>query len=103
MKIKLEKMIQPIMALIATLTLCLVMAAFFVNEINTQEYTLIVDLKDDADPFETIPSLLKEEKVTKISTIDAKKNQYRVSIHSKKEKKNILKWLLGIDTVEDAK
>ena len=96
-----KKWYQPIMALVASLALISVVFTIFLNE-SREEHVIVVDLKDSADPFEVFPQLLPGQ-ITEVREIDRSKNEYRIKVKSRQKKQSLLDWLLGTNSVENAR
>ena len=96
-----KKWHQPLMAAFAALVLMFVVGTIVVNE-TREEHVIVVDLQDNADPFEVIPQLLPGQ-ITEVREIDRQKNEYRIKVKSRYKKKSLLDWLLGTKSVENAR
>ncbi len=96
-------MSEKLMAIIAITLLIGVCSIAVYTETGNKNEEIIIDLKDKVDPFESIPKILPSENITSIREVNKYTNEYRVVIKTKKERKSLLKWILGNKNVEDAR
>lgn len=97
-------MIDKILAGIAAIMLCLVLAIIGYNEFSKSYVTVIVSLKDNQDPFVAIQYLVPaDSQITKIRQVDRAKNQYMLIVRTRRGDKSIVDWLLKDYRVDSAR
>ena len=96
-----KKWHQSLMALSALMALVFVISLIVMNE-TKQEHIIVVDLQDNADPFEVIPQLLPGQ-ITEVREINREKNEYRIKVKSGQKTQKLLNWLLRTRQVENAR
>jgi len=95
------KLLQPILTIVAALALVFVISTI-TYDMCKKEMIVVVNLKPDADPFVVLPQILPGE-ITQIREVDHTKKCYKMKIKSHKERRSLMEWLLGMDTVESAR
>jgi hypothetical protein len=69
------------------------------DETQSESIKVKLDIRDNANAAEVISEL--GSRVTEVRAIDSAKNQYEVTIRTRK-KQSLLSWLLGKEGVENA-
>lgn len=96
-------MVDKILAGIAALALLIVVGVIGYNEFSYQQITVLVSLKENEDPLLAIKQIMPlDSRITNIQEIDHIKNQYVLTVTTKRAKGNLLEWLLRSSRVENA-
>lgn len=72
---------------------------------HEQEQDVIVKIKleDNQDPFVTLPQIMPNSSVIqKVREVSKSQNEYIMTIRTKKQKKEILDWIINSGGVENA-
>lgn len=68
-----------------------------------QDYTVVVRLNQNEDPFVKLPQVMPTDSaIRNVREIDRTKNEYVLTVTTRKKKKDLLDWILGRSGVEDA-
>lgn len=94
-------MYEKITAAIAALTLMCVITVIAYNELTEQRATIVLELKPDADPFETFKTLPVKQ-ITEIKSLDRMKNEYEVKVITRHPIADLLKIIMGRQDVKEA-
>lgn len=94
---------EKIVAVVAALSLLLVTMLAAYSELGKSEHTVIIDLKDNEDPFIVLPQVLPQDQITSIREVDRSRNEYKIVVKTHKQKKRLLDWILGNGKVEHAR
>lgn len=87
-------MIDKILAAIAVLALLIVVGAIGYNEMFLKNVEMIVNLKENEDPFVAIKQIIPNDStLIEIKEIDKSKNEYILTVSTKREKANLLEWM----------
>lgn len=86
------------------LALVLTISGLMVYDLTaTQNFTILVNIDKNADPFEAIPKIVSNsDKILSVRKTDNAENTYEVKIITRRTKKGLLDWLLKNRDVEDA-
>lgn len=96
-------MIDKILALIASLTLFLVVGIISYNELIKKDVTILVDLQQNEDPFTAIRQIVPSDShIKKVQAINREKNQYSVVVTTKRPSKSLIEWFTKSYRVEKA-
>jgi hypothetical protein len=94
-------MVDKILAAIAGLALLIVVSVISYNEVFVNDVKVIVNLKQDEDPFIALKQIVPtDSKVVEIREIDRLKNQYELTVSTKREKTNLIEWIKKSHKVE---
>jgi|688.fasta_scaffold55069_10 hypothetical protein len=95
-------MVDRVLAAIACLALLIVVGVIGYNELYVSDVQVIVNLKEDEDPFMVLRQLVpNDSKVTEIREIDREKNKYELTVSTKREKLNLLEWIKKSHKIEN--
>jgi len=95
-------MTEKILTAVAAIMLVMVTGSIVYDQWGKADVTTVVDLKDDQDPFVTLPQLVPEDgSIRKVKEIDRAKNEYEVTFRTRR-RGGLLQWLLGHQSVENA-
>lgn len=76
---------------------------FIVYDINNSDVvTVIVDIEDQADPYQTLPRTSLTDQIVGVRQVDAASNTYEVRVRTTRSRRSLLEWLRGKDRVESA-
>lgn len=96
-------MTDKILAGIAALALLIVVGTIGYNEWAQQEISVIVNLKENEDPFVAIRQIMPvDSKITDIRELSRDENKYFLTIKTKRAKVNLLEWFMKSSKVENA-
>lgn len=95
------KLLQPILTIVAAIALVFIVSTI-AYDMCKKEIIVVVNLKPDADPFIVLPQIMPGE-TTQIREVDHIKKSYKMKFKSHKERRSVIKWLLGFDAVESAR
>jgi hypothetical protein len=102
-KINLNIVLDKILAGIACLALLVTLGTIGYNEFAQQEIKVVVNLKDNEDPFFALRQIVPVDcRLKEIRQIDKTNNQYELTLFTRREKNNLLEWLLKSSRVEEA-
>lgn len=94
-------MVDKILAAIAGLALLVVVGIIGYNELLVSDVKMIVNLKQDADPFVAIKQIVPADStVVEVRQVDRTNNQYELTVATKREKLNLLEWIKKSHKVE---
>ena len=94
-------MIDKILAGIAVFMLLIVVGTIGHNEWSQQEFSVIVSLKDNEDPFVAMRQIMPvDSRITVIRELE--NNKYFLKIKTKRAKVNLLEWFMQSSKVENA-
>ncbi len=89
---------------VATLTVAFVTGVIWYNEVSEQQYTVVVRLKTDQDPFQTLPQIVPiAAKITEVETLNKEANEYQLTVKTSQNRKRLLDFILGNKQVETAR
>lgn len=101
MKKAIDKMLTIMSIFTAALTVAFVTGVIWYNEVSEQQYTVLVQLKDNQDPFQTLPSIVPiATKITDVKSVD--KNIYQLTVKTAQNKSKLLDFILGNNKVKSA-
>lgn len=96
-------MVDKILAAIAGLALLIVVGVISYNEMFVTDVKMVINLKQDEDPFIALKQIIPNDStVIEIREIDRLKNQYELTVSTKREKSNLLEWIIKSHKVEKA-
>lgn len=68
-----------------------------------EDVTVLVKLKKEQDPFVKLPQILPENSMIKnVRELNKSRNEYMMTITTRKKKHDLLQWILDSNLVEDA-
>jgi hypothetical protein len=94
-------MYEKIGAAIATLTLLCVISVITYNELTQERVTVVLELKQDADPFSVLPQL--PGTVIGVKSLDKSRNKYEVKMVSKHSITRLLELIRGEKDIKSAR
>ena len=96
-------MVDKILAAIAGIALFIVVSIIGYNEMFVTDVKMIVNLKPNEDPFVALKQIVPTDStVTSVHEMDRGKNQYELTVTTKREKTNLLEWIKKSHKVEKA-
>jgi hypothetical protein len=104
MKKAIDRMLTAMSIFVATLTVAFVTGVIWYNEVSEQQYTVVVRLKTDQDPFQTLPQIVPiAAKITEVETLNKEANEYQLTVKTSQNRKRLLDFILGNKQVETAR
>ncbi len=95
--------IEKLLTAIAIIVLIWVTSLAAYDKLCKHDVTLIVRLEQNEDPFVRLPQVVPDDAaIRNVREIDRNKNEYVVTVTTRKKKKDLLDWILGRSGVEDA-
>lgn len=86
----------------AVLTVCFVTGVIWYNEVSTQQYTVVVKLKENQDPFQALPQVVPmTTQITNVHALD--KQEYELTVKTVQPRKRLLDLILRSSKVESAR
>ena len=96
-------MIDKILAGISAFVLLIVIGTIGYNELAQTEINVIVNLKQDEDPFTAIRQITPvDSRITHVKELDRSQNTYVLTVKTKRGQANLLEWLMRSSKVENA-
>ena len=71
-------------------------------ESTKNDVTVMIKLQQTQDPFVAIPKIMPEEAIQTVRQNDRDRNEYRVTVRTRKHGKELLERILKNDSVEEA-
>ncbi len=103
MKKVIDKILTAMSIFVACLTVAFVTGVIWYNEVSEQQYTVVVQLKNDQDPFQTLPSIVPvATKITEVKSLDKASNTYELTVKTAQNRKRLLDFILGNNKVQSA-
>lgn len=103
MKKAIDKILTAMSIFVATLTVAFVTGVIWYNEVSEQQYTVVVRLKTDQDPFQTLPQIVPmATKITEVKSLDKSTNEYELTVKTAQNRKRLIDFILGNSKVESA-
>jgi hypothetical protein len=96
-------MTDKILAGMAALALLIVVGTIGYNEWAQQEVSVVVNLKNNEDPFVAIRQIIPvDSTIMDIRELNRENNQYFLKVKTKRAKVNLLEWFMQSSKVENA-
>lgn len=96
-------MVDKILAAIAGFALLIVVGIIGYNEMFKTDVKMVVNLKANEDPFVALKQIVPTDStVIDVHELDRNKNEYELTVTTKREKMNLLEWIKKSHKVEKA-
>lgn len=93
---------EKLLAFIASLTLFLVVGIIFYNEFYQNELKVLVQIKENEDPFAVMRQLMPlDSRIIGIKEINKSSGHYEIVVLTKRNKINILNWIKNNKQIEE--
>lgn len=94
-------MLDKIFAAIATVLLVLVIGTIGYVELAPSKITVVVQLKEDADPFVTLRTIVPSNSaVTSIKEINHSKHEYEMTVKTHQKQAMVVEWMQNQEKVK---
>lgn len=91
-----------ILCAISAITLLVVVGMIGYKEFNQDHVTVVIDLKQGEDPFVAIKQIVPNDSVvTDVRELNRTKNQYEMTVVTKRQRAGLLEWLRSSSRVEN--
>lgn len=94
-------MLEKILAAVAAIALFVVVGTIAVNEFYQDEVKVVIDFKQGEDPFRAVRQIVPADSVvTDVKEIDRSRNEYQLTVKTKRHRQSLLDWLRSSSKVE---
>lgn len=93
---------EKILAFTSVFVLILVIGLATYDKIGKSDVNVIITLESNKDPFVTLPQIVHDS-IMNVRQIDKNRNEYVVTISTRKSRKELLKSIMDNQSVKDAK